>query len=211
MPAGSGTPRTPGRGTSRRTASIASGKRPPSYVSGPIASRTRSISSSSTVPNSVRRHRAAVVEGGAVFDPLPDLGARDLRRRGVLHQIVERHRAAAAQPGLDILHADADVLAQALLGARALMHLEQLVAADRDVLAHLLELVGAGMSRSNTSCATGTRSGCATQVPSWPSLASRCLSARTLAKAASFAAGSFLPGSTPPCRPWRRRRACGRS
>ena len=36
------------------------------------------------------------------------------------------------------------------------------------------------MMRSKTSSATGTRPGCATQVPSWPSLASRSLSARTL-------------------------------
>ena len=40
-----------------------------------------------------------------------------------------------------------------------------------------------GIRRSNTSLAIGTRPGCATQVPSWPSPASRSLSARTLASA----------------------------
>ncbi|MNC91278.1 hypothetical protein D3C83_75100 [compost metagenome] len=53
---------------------------------------------------------------------------------------------------------------------------------------------GPGMRRSNTSFAMGTRPGCATQVPSNPCVASRSLSARTLAIAASFAAGSFLIG-----------------
>jgi NO-binding membrane sensor protein with MHYT domain/signal transduction histidine kinase len=37
-------------------------------------------------------------------EPLPDLGAADLGGRGILHQVVDRHRAAAAQPGLDVLH-----------------------------------------------------------------------------------------------------------
>ena len=53
---------------------------------------------------------------------------------------------------------------------------------------------GSGIRRSKISLAIGTRPGCATQVPSWPSLASRSLSARTLASAASLAAGSFLIG-----------------
>jgi hypothetical protein len=42
--------------------------------------------------------------------------------------------------------------------------------------------------------ATGTRSGWATQVPSWPAPASRSLSALTLAKAAWLAASSPLIG-----------------
>ena len=50
------------------------------------------------------------------------------------------------------------------------------------------------MCWSNTSFATGTRPGCATQVPSQPSVTSRSLSARTFSIAASFAAGSFLIG-----------------
>mmetsp|Transcript_19617 Transcript_19617/g.49853 ORF Transcript_19617/g.49853 Transcript_19617/m.49853 type:complete len:249 (-) Transcript_19617:984-1730(-) len=54
--------------------------------------------------------------------------------------------------------------------------------------------LGCGMCLSNTSSATLTRSGCATQVPSWPALASRSLSARTLASAASLAALLSLMG-----------------
>jgi hypothetical protein len=58
----------------------------------------------------------------------------------------------------------------------------------------LISWFGARHVRSKTSIATGTSPGCATQVPSWPSLASRSLSARTLASAASLATGSFLIG-----------------
>src|SRR6266540_3787229 len=43
---------------------------------------------------------------------------------------------------------------------------------------------------SKHSIATGTRSGCATQVPSKPSPDSRCLSSRTLASATSLTSGS---------------------
>jgi hypothetical protein len=53
---------------------------------------------------------------------------------------------------------------------------------------------GCGMCWSNTSFATGTSAGCATQVPSQPSVTSRSLSWRTLSSAASFAFGSFLIG-----------------
>ncbi len=47
---------------------------------------------------------------------------------------------------------------------------------------------------SKASMAIGTRPGWATHVPSWPSPASRSLSARTFAMAASLASGSFLIG-----------------
>jgi hypothetical protein len=47
---------------------------------------------------------------------------------------------------------------------------------------------------SKTSVATGTRSGCATHVPSKPWPDSRCLSSRTFASAASFTSGSFRDG-----------------
>src|SRR6185312_10982887 len=47
---------------------------------------------------------------------------------------------------------------------------------------------------SKISLAMTTRPGCATQVPSWPSPASRCLSARTFSIAASFAAASLRIG-----------------
>ena len=53
---------------------------------------------------------------------------------------------------------------------------------------------GCGMCLSKISFAIGTRPGCATQVPSQPSVTSRSLSARTFSIAASLAAGSFLMG-----------------
>src|SRR5262245_23276275 len=76
----------------------------------------------------VEAEAAAIVEPGLVPQPLPQLGAADLRRRGVFHQIVERHRSAAAEPGGDILDRDADILARAGFGARPLMKLEHLIA-----------------------------------------------------------------------------------
>src|SRR3954447_3340188 len=50
----------------------------------------------------------------AVPDPLPDLRAGDLRGGGVLHQVVDAGRAAAAEPERDVLKADGHVVAQAL-------------------------------------------------------------------------------------------------
>ena len=50
-----------------------------------------------------------VVERDPVADPLPDLRARDLGRRGVLHQPVDAGGAVAAQPRRDVLDADVDV------------------------------------------------------------------------------------------------------
>ena len=62
----------------------------------------------------------AVVRDGAGVDPLPELGAGDLRGGGVLHQVVDGHGAVAAQPGLDVADAHLDVVADALLGDGAL-------------------------------------------------------------------------------------------
>ena len=50
------------------------------------------------------------------------------------------------------------------------------------------------MCASKISLATGTRPGCATQVPSCPAFTSRSLSCRTFSSAFSLAAGSFLMG-----------------
>jgi 3-hydroxyisobutyrate dehydrogenase len=50
------------------------------------------------LPHELGGDRAVVLETGSVVDPLPDLGARDLRRGGVLHQPVDARRAVAAQP-----------------------------------------------------------------------------------------------------------------
>src|SRR5690606_14193748 len=91
-----------------------------------------------------RRYLAAVRKSGAVIEPLPDLCTADFRRCRVFHEIVERHRAASAEPGFDVLHADAAALAHALLGALALMRLQKLLLADMHVLALACELVRAG-------------------------------------------------------------------
>src|SRR5580698_2906242 len=69
---------------------------------------------------------AAVGKLRLVADPLPYLAAADLGGGGVLHQIVERHAADAAQPGFDIAQADIDVAAQAGLGDGARRHLQKI-------------------------------------------------------------------------------------
>ncbi len=78
-----------------------------------------------------------------MIDPLPDLRAADLGRGCVFHQIVERHRATAAEPGFDVLHADAAAFAHAAFGALALVRLDQFLLADIHVLALAGELVRA--------------------------------------------------------------------
>ncbi|MOA36447.1 hypothetical protein D3C78_1579700 [compost metagenome] len=61
-------------------------------------------------------------------------------------------------------------------------------------------LAPAGMAALNTAMAASARPGWATQVPSWPLLASRSLSAFTLANTCSFTAGSFagIKAAMPP-------------
>src|SRR5262249_51807731 len=51
----------------------------------------------------------AIAEERAVAYPLPDLRARDLGRRGVFHQIIDRDAAVAAEPGFEVLNTDVDV------------------------------------------------------------------------------------------------------
>lgn len=65
------------------------------------------------------------VQGCSMPQPLPDLGARDLGCGGVLHQAVQGHAAEAAEPGLQVLHPHADVVAQGGLGAGALGDLQR--------------------------------------------------------------------------------------
>src|SRR6185437_9125595 len=81
------------------------------------------------------RHLPAVLELGAVADPLPDLTAADLGGGGVLHEVVKRHAADAAQPGFDVAEPDIDVGAQSRLGDRAARHFQQIGGGDVHVLA----------------------------------------------------------------------------
>ncbi len=155
-------------------------------------SASRPTSSSNHCSNRSRVKRAPVVERRFELQPLPQLRAADLRRRRILHQIVERHRALPAEPGGEILHADADILACAGFGPRTLCA----APASRRGRARARAFSTAGWARphANSSAATGTSAGCATQVPSWPLSTSRSLSARTLSSAARFASSSPLTG-----------------
>ena len=75
--------------------------------------------------------------------PLPDLRPRDLRRRRVLHQIVDRGRADAVEPRVEVADPDRDVRPQPLLGdlPRRVRDREQRRLVGDDVVALPLELV----------------------------------------------------------------------
>src|SRR5699024_7204954 len=79
----------------------------------------------------------------AVVQPLPDLGARDLCGGGILHQVVDAHRAQATQPGTQVLQCDIDVHPQPGFGdlARGGGHVEQVGRGDVDVFALVIDLV----------------------------------------------------------------------
>src|SRR3954453_8735714 len=51
----------------------------------------------------------------AVVEPLPDLRARDLGGRRVLHQVEDRDRPGPAQPRREVLDPDRDVVAEPVL------------------------------------------------------------------------------------------------
>uniref|UniRef100_A0A0E0KS34 Uncharacterized protein n=1 Tax=Oryza punctata TaxID=4537 RepID=A0A0E0KS34_ORYPU len=76
---------------------------------------------------------AAGVQRRAVPEPVPVLHPADLRRGGVLHQVVQRHGARPGQPRREVLHADARVVAQALHRARPARRLEQVLLCDGGV------------------------------------------------------------------------------
>lgn len=107
----------------------------------------------------LRRRPAAVGKARAEAELLPDLGAADLGERGVLDDVVDRHRAAAAEPAFEICHGRADVVAEAAGCPDAVVHFEEVVLRGRDVVAADAELVGPGMKRSNASRATGSGRG----------------------------------------------------
>src|SRR5438105_11849844 len=77
------------------------------------------------------------------MDPLPYLGARDLRGRGVLHQVVDRGGAGPAKPRRDVLDTDAHVRAQAGIrdGAAGDPDVEELLRGDAHLGTLAVELV----------------------------------------------------------------------
>src|SRR5260221_4983218 len=86
---------------------------------------------------------AAVVEDAVgTADPVPDLRPRDFRRRGILHEIEDRHATGAGEPGTQVLDADIDVDAQALFGDRAFrLEIDQVFCRDVDVVALFGDLI----------------------------------------------------------------------
>jgi hypothetical protein len=105
--------------------------------------------------------------------------------------------AVAAQPARDVLDADVDVVAQAGLAGRRERRprVEQVAGGDVDVVALLVDLVGALAEHRVELRHRGLdESGCATQEPSKPSPASRPLSSATFFMAASFCVSSLREG-----------------
>jgi hypothetical protein len=88
-------------------------------------------------------HLLAAVCGDAVLAPLPQLRARDLSSRSILHQVVDGHAADATQPALHVSETDVEVLADALLGDRAgELGVQEILGRDLDFLTAHVELVG---------------------------------------------------------------------
>ena len=116
-----------------------------------------------------------------VADPLPDLRAARSRPwpRPPSGCRSARSRCRAARPrGTACRHVD--VVAQAVLGDRCRRGTASRSCAVTRTSSRLRSIwFGRRHVASKTSVASGTRPGCATQVPSWPSFASRSLSART--------------------------------
>src|SRR5438105_14190129 len=77
------------------------------------------------------------------MDPLPYLGARDLRGRGVLHQVVDRGGAGSAKPRRDVLDTDAHVRAQPGIrdGAAGDPDVEELLRGDAHLGPLAVELI----------------------------------------------------------------------
>src|SRR5215212_11094396 len=75
----------------------------------------------------VFRHFGAIFQDPpVVVDPLPHLGAADLRGRRVLHEVDDGNRAASGEPGREVLDADGDVVAEAVHGDVAFRLLQKI-------------------------------------------------------------------------------------
>src|SRR5215210_4970721 len=65
----------------------------------------------------VFRHLGAVLQDASiVVDPLPHLGAADLRRRRIFHEVEDGNGTTTGEPGGEVLNADGDVVAEAVHG-----------------------------------------------------------------------------------------------
>ena len=102
-PPASGTRETP----SRRRAGRAVAPRRPGEI--PLGASARSLTSSSPriAAYPLQGHRSPRSVADRVADPLPELRPRDLRRRGVLHHVVDGDRTVAPEPRLEVLQRDA--------------------------------------------------------------------------------------------------------
>ena len=80
------------------------------------------------------RDLAAVGQCRAVAEPLPELRARDLRRREIFHQMVDRLRAGPAEPRFKVAHAHMQIPPHPALGDRAVQRGQQVRRGDLHVV-----------------------------------------------------------------------------
>ena len=147
-------------------------------VDGPLATVQRRASQVAIVHKSLR-------PAGYVRETYRGRAPRplDAARVAELKTFIERMRNAADVPGMSAVLFDTNAtLIDEGFGVRERGRPEPVTADSLFMIA------------SNALVASCTMPGCATQVPSCPSPASRSLSARTLANASSFARESSLTG-----------------
>jgi len=88
-------------------------------------------------------HLLAALGGDTVLAPLPQLRARNLSSRSVLHQVVDGHATNAAKPALHVAETDVEVLADTLFGDRAgEFGVEKILGRDLNFFTAHVELVG---------------------------------------------------------------------
>src|SRR5215471_16051896 len=76
-----------------------------------------------------------------MMNPLPDLRSRDFNGCSIFHQVIDWHAPVAAQPGFEILQADADVVAQSCFGDGAIWYLQQIGCNNMNIFAFLVNLI----------------------------------------------------------------------
>src|SRR3954468_1918414 len=97
-------------------------------------------------PTELDGDRPARLRAGPVTDPLPELGSGDLRGGRVFHQVVDRDRARATEPGGQVMKGHADVPPYPRLSDPAPWHpnVQELGPFDLHVISLLCLLVRSG-------------------------------------------------------------------
>src|SRR5690242_1330865 len=68
---------------------------------------------------------SVVEDAFGMMNPLPDLGPGNFYGGGIFHQVVDGDATGATEPGVQVLQADTDIVAQTSFGDRAFGHFRQ--------------------------------------------------------------------------------------